>query len=130
RRSREGADGRRDRDGGGSATGTSARCHGRASGNADSSPSEHPDPHPDLLRGKARLQLDDRVLAILAHKRVDLLDFHLEEVLERFLDLVSRRLSAAYDLEAIAVFPVFRLSHVAHVHGFLCNVSVLLVLAG
>src|SRR5438876_5256994 len=84
--------------------------------------SEHPDPHPDLFRGKARLQLDDRVFAILAHERVDLLDFHLEEVLERFLDLVPRRLSADEELEAIAVFQILRRRPLEHVHRLLCDV--------
>src|SRR3989442_11260453 len=102
-RRREGADGLRGPDDGGSETGTSARCRVRASESVDSFPSEHPDSHADLLRGKARLQLDDRVLPVLADERVDLRDLDLEQVFECSLDLASRRLSADEELEAVAV---------------------------
>src|SRR3989442_11845286 len=121
-RRREGADGRRGPDDGGSETGTSARCRVRASESVDSFPSEHPDSHADLLRGKARLQLDDRVLPVLADERVDLRDLDLEQVFECSLDLASRRLSADEELEAVAVLEVLRGRALEHVERLLCDV--------
>src|SRR6266571_1836749 len=84
--------------------------------------SEHPDPHADLLRGELRLQLDDRMLAVLPDERVDFRDLHLEQVLERRLHLGSRRLPPHEELEPVPVFQVLRGRALQHVERFFRDV--------
>src|SRR2546422_281426 len=59
---------------------------------------------------------------VLPDERVDLRDLHLEEFLERLLDLGTRRFPSDEEFEAIAIFQVLRRRALEHVERLLCDV--------